>query len=164
MTKELCSGVASWLRARDIPARTGWSGRERERIGAPFVLVSLRRCDALSGGFQEYLGELYNENTGAWEEFYGKKLELELGLDLYAPEAASEDALQELAEKLVQALTLEQPQGLRVGEITCGGIEWDRNQRCLRQEITAKCTAWLRAVCADSGEFLDFELRGGWKI
>ena len=49
-------------------------------------------------------------------------------------------------------------------EITCGGIEWEKNQRCLRQEITAKCTAWLRAVCADSGEFLDFELRGGWKI
>ena len=162
--KQLCSGVATWLTGRDIPARAGWSGGERERMSAPFVLVTLRRCDALSGGFQEYLGELYNEDIGAWEEFYGKKLELELGLDLCAPETASEDQIQPMTEKLVQLLTLEQPEGLRVGEITCGGIEWDKDQRCLRQEITAKCTAWLRAVCADSGEFLDFELRGGWKI
>ena len=137
MTAELCPGVAAWLKERGLPARSGWSGREREELKFPIALVTLRRCDAVSGGFQEYLGEVYNEDTGAWEEFYGKKLELELGLDLYAPEGEAGEALQGLAEKLVQALTLENPDGLRVGEITCGGIAWDKDQRCLKQEITA---------------------------
>lgn len=163
-TRSLCQGVAAWLMEREVKARAAWPGQEREGLEAPVVFVSLRSCQALSGGFQDYLGEVYNEQTGAWEEFYGKKLELELGLDVYAPETAAERELQQLAQQVIQTLTLGAPEGLQVGEMTCGEIRWDEQQCCLVREMTAHCTAWLRAVAAQSGEFIDFELRGGWKI
>ena len=40
------------------------------------VVVSLRGCQAECSGFQDYLGERLNEQTGLWEERYGKKAKL----------------------------------------------------------------------------------------
>ena len=130
---------------------------------APIVLVTVKEYNACSAGFEDYLGEQYNEENGTWEELYGRKAEVTLGLDLYAPERASEQSLQKLLERLISLLTLEAPDGLQVGNITCGQTKWDEGQRRLKREISARCTLWLRAVCSEGTEFLDFELRGGWK-
>ena len=54
-------------------------------------------------------------------------------------------------------------EGLQVEALICGEPGWDEKQRCLRQQVTAKCTAWLLAVSREETAFLDFELRGGWK-
>lgn len=161
---ELPTALCEWLSERDIPALTGWTGMERGKMDAPAVLVTVREFDARSAGFEDYLGEAYNEEKGTWEELYGKKAEVTLGLDLYAPERASEQSLQTLLERLICLLTLEAPDGLQVGKITCGQTGWDENQRRLKREVSAQCTLWLRAVCTEGTEFLDFELRGGWKI
>ena len=159
----ISAAVCRWLTERGIPAREGWSGQVRSATGEAFVLVSVREYTACNAGFEHYLGERYNEETAAWEELYGRKVELTLGLDLYAREREREAALQELAQKVAGALTLETPEGLQIGRITCGETVWSEKQRCLTREMSAACTAWLRAVCSEGGEFLDFELRGGWK-
>ena len=159
----ISAAVCRWLTERGIPAREGWSGQVRSAPGEAFVLVSVREYTACNAGFEHYLGERYNEETAAWEELYGRKVELTLGLDLYARERESEAALQELAQKVAGALTLEAPEGLQIERITCGETVWSEKQRCLTREMSAACTAWLRAVCSEGGEFLDFELRGGWK-
>lgn len=130
---------------------------------APAVVVTVRSCEAAQGGFAYYLGERYNEETARWEELYGRRLELELGLDVYAPEQSGQGQVQGLLEKLTAALTLEQPEGLRVEKLVCGELVWDQKQRRLHQEVTAKCTAWLCAAAPEETVFLDFELRGGWK-
>ena len=159
----ISAAVCRWLTERGIPAREGWSGQARNAPGEAFVLVSVREYAACNAGFEHYLGERYNEETAAWEELYGRKVELTLGMDLYARERENEGALQELAQKVAGALTLETPEGLQIGRITCGETQWSEKQRCLKREMSAACTAWLRAVCSEGGEFLDFELRGGWK-
>ena len=156
--------VARWLAERGIPARSAWDGAPCERLNGVCVVVSMKKYAAHPGGFENYLGERYDDGRGAWEEVYGKRVELELGLDLYAPENCTEQETQRVLESMVSALTLEPPDGLRVGEILCGEVGREEALCCLKREVTAKCTAWLQATCEDGGEFLDFELRGGWKI
>lgn len=160
---KLPNQLCQWLKEREIPALTGWTGVERNAMSAPAVLVTVKEYHACSAGFEDYLGEQYNEEKGIWEELYGKKVEVTLGLDLYAPERESEQSLQTLLERLISLLTLEAPDGLQVGNITCGQTKWDEGQRRIKREVSARCTLWLRAVCSEGTEFLDFELRGGWK-
>ena len=166
MTQDLGvpSAVADWLVEREIPARSGWSGMQRQGVMQPLVVVTLREYAALPAGFEHYLGERYNDKTAAWEEVYGRKVELTLGLDLYAPEMGREEELQRLLERLTQVLTLSAPAGIQVERIACGETRWDEKQRVLKREVSAVCTAWLVAACPEGAEFLEFELRGGWKI
>lgn len=165
MSQELgiAAVVCRWLNERGIPAAEGWTGQPRPCAEEPVVVVTVQEYTAATAGFEHYLGERYNEETANWEELYGRKVELTLGLDLYAPEREKEAALQDLAQRLAGILTLETPEGLQVGKITCGKTEWDEQQRRLKREMSASCMAWLRAACAEGAEFLDFELRGGWK-
>lgn len=160
---KLPNQLCEWLKQREIPALTGWTGVERSAMAAPAVLVTVKEYSACSAGFEDYLGEQYNEEKGTWEELYGRKAEVILGLDLYAPERESEQSLQTLLERLISMLTLEIPDGLQVGNITCGQTKWDEGQRRIKREVSARCTLWLHAVCSEGTEFLDFELRGGWK-
>lgn len=160
----ICAAVAAWLREQGVNAREGWSALDRVRLAAPAAVVTVREYAARPGGFENYLGERYSPEKGVWEELYGKKVEVKLGLDLYGPEVCSEQELQRTAEELVRLLTLGGPEGLQVGEVTCGETVWDEKQRLLRRTMTARCTAWLQAVGHEGAEFLDFELRGGWKI
>ena len=64
---------------------TAWTGRERERLTRPTAVVSVRKCQVGPAGFQDYLGEQFDKDSGQWRELYGRKAELTLGLDLYAP-------------------------------------------------------------------------------
>ena len=160
----IVTGMCAFLTGQGIPARPAWAGEERARPGEGVVVVGLRRYEAAQGGFAHYLGEHYDEDTARWQEVYGKQVEVELSLDLYAGERQGGGGMQELLERLVQELTLSAPEGVQVGEITCGPTRWDGENRCLTREVSARCTLWLRCVAGEGGAFTDFELRGGWKI
>lgn len=160
----IAAGLAGWLEERGIRALTGWSGQERGREREPTVAVTVREFEAGSGGFGHYLGERYEEESACWVEVYGRRVELTLGLDIYAREGESEEKLQRLAEELARVLTREEPLGLRVEKLICGPCRWDEKQRRLCREVSARCIGWLEASRVDESEFLDFELRGGWKI
>ena len=162
--EQITAAVTAWLKERGVEAVDGWSARERRAMSGPTVVVTVRSCEAGQGGFAHYLGERYSQENARWEELYGRRLEVELGLDLYAPEGTGQGEMQEMLEKLMQALTLESPEGLRLEKLCCGELGWDEKQRRLRQKVTAKYLAWLRAAAAeDESEFLEFELRGGWR-
>ena len=157
------AAVAAFLTERGVPARMGWSGTERVSPGGPLVLVTLRGYETAPGGFSHYLGERYREDTAAWEECYGRRVRVELGMDLVAPEECGQEELNRLVEQLAGALAVEAPEGLKIDTLTCGAPAWDEKQRCLRQPVSAVCTAWLMALSREEEVFLDFELRGGWK-
>ncbi len=161
--EKLPAALARWFQERELPVHAGWTGEHRASVTGATAVVTVQRYEARSAGLGDYLGERYNGETGRWEEVYGRAVSATLGLDLYATERGSEGELQQLLEGLVGVLTLEPPAGLLVGDITCGETRWDEEQRCLKREVRAACTLWLQAVQAETGEFLDFELRGGWK-
>lgn len=155
--------MAEYLSGQGVAALTAWPAGERQELKTPVAVVSLRGCQAGPGGFQDYLGERYNESTGLWEELYGRRAELTFGLDLYAAPDSDGTQLQAAFDRLAAALTRGVPEGMALQSFSCGQTEYDGQSRLLKRQVEAVCTAHLCAVAQTGGEFLDFELRGGLK-
>ena len=155
--------MADYLNGQGVNAMAAWPAAPREEREEPVVAVSLRGCQVGPSGFQDYLGERYDESTGHWEERYGRKARLTLGLDIYAPEKGGGAAVQTAFDALAGALILGGPEGLAVEEFSCGQTVRDGENRRLKRPVEAVCTAWLCAVDGGSGVFTDFELRGVMK-
>jgi len=102
--------VTEFLNSRGVSAVTAWPMAPRREPERTVAVVSLRGCKVEPGGLQNYLGDRFDEETGRWEERYGRKARLTLGLDLYAPEKGDGQAVQRAFDKLVQVLLLEEPE------------------------------------------------------
>jgi len=154
--------LADYLKEKGVPAQAAWPDEKRKFLTKPVAIVSLRECCTEPAGMMDYLGEQYNENTGLWEECYGRRVKLTFGLDLYAPETGGEE-LQGTAAALAHALSTGSPEGLAVKEFSCGETEYDGSARLLKRKASVVCSGWLCAVAQADEPFLDFELRGGLK-
>ena len=152
--------LAGYLSARGVPAVTAFPAVPRREEGGPVAVVSLRGCRAVSSGFQNYLGERYDEASGRWEERYGKKAELTFGLDLYAPERADGEVLQRAFDELAGVLLTGGPEGMELKELSCGETVRDGESRRLKRPAEAVFTLCLTAAADAGGPFTDFELRG----
>ena len=119
--------------------------------------VSLRACSGGPPGFQDYLGERYDEAAGRWEELYGKKVRLTFGLDLYAATAAQ---VQEGLDALTAALAQGGPEGLRPVAFSAGETAWRKEAGRYFCPVQAEFEAWSYAVTGEDGAFLDFAVRG----
>lgn len=156
--------MAEYLRGQGVDARTAWPEGARLEEEKPVVVVSLRSCQAGPAGFQDYLGERYNDKTGLREEIYGRRAELTFGLDLYGPRREDGGEIQKAFDELAGALTKGGPDGLAVKEFSCGETEYDQGARRMKRCVQVVCTAYLYAAARPDGVFLDFELRGGIKV
>lgn len=152
--------MAEYLTQHGVTARAAWPRGEREGLEGAVVSVSLRGCRTGPSGFQDYLGERYNQEAGRWEELYGRRTELTFGLDLYAPAQGGGGELQQAFDRMSQAFAAGGPQGLQVQEFSCGETEYDGSGRLLKRQVQAVCSAYLYAVTEPGGAFLDFEIRG----
>ena len=156
--------MADFLNSRGVRAVTAWPMTPRREPEGPVAVVSLRGCRAGPASFQNYLGDRYNEETGRWEEQYGRKAEITFGLDLYAPEKGDGEAVQAAFDALAGALLLGGPEGLELQSFSCGQTVRVGESRRLKRPVEAVCTAWLCAVSDAGGAFVDFELRGVRKV
>lgn len=152
--------MADYLNEQGVPAVTAWPMAARKGLEEAVVVVSLRGCRAGPAGFQNYLGDRFDERTGRWEERYGRKAELTFGLDIYAPEGKDGEAVQAAFDSLAGALLLGGPEGLDLQEISCGQTVREADSRRLKRPAEAVCTAYLCAVSNAGGAFTDLELRG----
>ena len=155
--------MADYLNKRGVAAVTAFPAALRQEREEPVAVVYLRGCRAEQAGFQNYLGERYNRETGRWEERYGRRARLTFGLDLYAPEKGDGEAVQAAFDALAGALLLGGPEGLELQSFSCGQTVRDGESRRLKRSVEAVCTAWLCAVSDAGGAFVDFELRGVMK-
>ena len=152
--------MADYLNGQGVPAVTAWPMNPRQERKGPVAVVSLQGCKAGPACFQNYLGERFDEETGRWEERYGKRVQLTFGLDLYAPERGDGEGLQGAFDTLAGALLMGGPEGLELLEFSCGATAWDSENRRLNRTVEAVCAGWLCAVTDGGGGFTDFELRG----
>ena len=152
--------MADYLNGKGVRAITAWPDAPRAEGEEPVVVVSLRGCRVGPAGFQNYLGERFDEASGRWEERYGKRAELTFGLDIYAPEQGGGEGVQKAFDALAGALLLGGPDGMDLREFSCGATVWDAQRRRLRRPVEAVCAAWLCAAADAGGGFVDFELRG----
>lgn len=152
--------LADYLSARGVPAVTAFPAAARQECAEPVAVVSLRGCRTESSGFQNYLGERFQEETGRWEETYGHRAALTFGLDLYAPERGDGEALQRAFDALAGVLLLDGPAGMELKELSCGETVRDGESRRLKRPAEAVFTLYLTAAVDAGGLFTDFELRG----
>ena len=152
--------MADYLKAHGVRAVTAWPGEPKKEWEKAVVVVSLRGCKAGSSGFQDYLGEHLDAASGRWEERYGKRAEVTLGLDIYAPERGGGEAVQEAFDALAGALILGGPEGMDLREFSCGQTVRDGERRLLKRPVATVCAVMLWAVEDAGGGFIDFELRG----
>ena len=152
--------MAEYLAQHGVKAGAAWPQGEREPLEGASASVSLRGCRAGPSGFQDYLGERYNQEAGRWEELYGRRAELTFGLDLYAPAQGGGAEIQQAFDRISAAFAAGGPQGLEIQEFSCGETSYDRGGRLLKRQVQVVCSAYLYAVAEPGGEFLDFEIRG----
>lgn len=158
--EELREATAEFLRAQGIPAVTAWNDTPRTRRDEAVAVVSLREVRGGPAGLRDYLGERYDEDTGRWEELYGKRAALTLGLDLYAPERLGESACAALFARLSEVLADGGPEGLAVQELSCGETVFSAAEGRFRCPVQAVCQVYLYAEADEKGEFTDFKVRG----
>ncbi len=152
--------VAEYLNDCGLHAVTAWQSEKRQANDGTVVAVSMRKCSLHAGGFRNYLGERQNSETGRWEELYGQAAEMTLGLDIYAPYASGEDAIERTFDQLVGCLG--DGCGLKLEEISCKETEYDVSDRLLKRAVEAVCRVYLIAtVDEDNVEFMKFEVKGG---
>lgn len=157
---QLTGYLVESLKEHGVDAVDAWDGRTRRELSAPAVAVSLRGCTASPAGFAQYLGERYNQETGRWEELYGRQAKLTIGLDVYAP-AGQEQAMQNTAQRMLQTLDEQGACGLSLEEIVWDETGYDSQQRLLCRPVRAVCRARLYGAAQEGEEFVDFEIRGG---
>lgn len=158
--EQICQVMADYLNGRGVPAAVAWPADPRREQKDTLAVVSLRGCEAGPSGFQDYLGERYDDRSGRWTEWYGRRARLTIGLDLCAPEGGDGQAVQRAFDALAGALILGGPEGLRVEEFSCGRTAYDPDSRRLMRPVQAVCGAYLCAEAGTDGSFTDFEVRG----
>ena len=141
---------------------TAWTGRERERLTRPTAVVSVRKCQVGPAGFQDYLGERFDRDSGQWTELYGRKAELVFGLDIYGGGRTGEADLQAAFDRMARALMDRGPEGLLVQEFSCGETEYDSRCGRMKKPAQAVCAAYVWNE-EERETFREIEVRGGMR-
>ncbi len=158
---QIGSRIATHLEQMGMCAVTSWDGGNRLERDCPVVAVSLRGCQSKNGSFANYLGEQLNSDTGGWEEIYGRRVTLTMGLDLYATVAVGECAIVQAFDQMVEGLTTNGLDGMNLVTISCGETVYDEGERLLKRTVEGEWDIYLYAVCAEGDSFLDFRVKGG---
>ena len=149
MFDEVISAIIAALRKKGIPAAAQYRGEllRENRL----VCVGIRGGRMLSSGAGEYLG-LKNGR-----ELFGFRAEITAAADIFAESAAG---CLSLLDKLGGALG-SLPGGLRGAALSCEEVRPDEDTGLYRLPAEICGTAYFSAEQdEDSGEFLDFTLRG----
>lgn len=157
---ELRGAMARYLLDHEVDAVTAWEPGMRTRRDGPAAVVSLRGCESGPAGLRDYLGERFDEKSGRWVELYGKRAEVTLGLDLYAPKALGEQGCAALFTKVAEVLAGGGPAGLTVMRLVCGEAVYDGQEGLFRCPVQAVCGVYLYASAEEDGTFSDFVVRG----
>lgn len=158
--EELREATAQFLNEKGVAAVTAWSKEPRTQRDGPVAAVSLRGCQGSPAGFRDYLGERYDPVRDVWEELYGKRAVLTLGLDIYAPRSSGEGGCAAHFARLTEALADDGPEGLYVKALSCGETVYDKAEGLFRCKAEAVCEVYLYAVAQEGGSFADFRVKG----
>ncbi len=153
--------LTAFLTAKGVKAQEAFPERARGRLTKPLVVAGIQSLVAEEAGFQNYLGDRYDEALHRWEERYGQKTEVRIFLELYSPRSQGEKGLRELMDQLAQAFSQEGPAGLWVKELSFGKGSYDRESDLFQAEGDVLCEGLLYSAQDEEGSFLSFEVRGG---
>lgn len=152
--------MADYLEGQGIPVVLAWPETMRKRLDRPVVVVSLRSCEGGPTGFQDYLGERFDEKTGIWQELYGKRVKVVFGLDIYAPRESGVEGCQTIFNTLAGALNSAGPTGLHISVLSSKETLFQTTSGLYYCPAEGVCEVWVYAVADEEGIFSDFEVKG----
>ena len=163
LTDVVLNAVVEILEREGINAFLQFPERAADLKNGVFVCLSVDKCRSLSSGLGEYLGVLSGMGGKPDKELYGRRLELELGFEIFSPygEGFGATACLKCADKL-KSLHMLFPSGIQALEFSYGEISADDELAVFRCLCKLSCTAFLIAEGDgdESIEFLDFVLKG----
>lgn len=158
--KQVRSLLAQKLTAAGLPVVTAWVRTKIPQLTTAAAVLGVQETQSGDAALWQYLGEQWDAAQGCPVERYGKKLQLTLYVDLYAPRGAAE-AIEQAWETLETALLEPLAEGLRIETVQRGETAADNASGYLKCRCTARCTACFTAVRAEEGAALtDFTLKG----
>ncbi len=157
---QIRSAMLTTLEKAGLMAVAAWPYQGYQGLTEGLVAVSVRSCEDQQAGFGHYLGERYDSDTDKWQELYGKKIQIEFGLNIYTPTKGGAQESQEIFDKLSEAFQVYAPAGLKVEKLSRGEITLNKTLGVFCCPVEAQCNAFLYAIAEDGGEFVDFEVKG----
>ena len=150
--------VIDALNAGGVTAMEAFPADRAKRWPGAVAAVAVGAAEGKMLGFCNYLGEMYDQEAGTVRELYGKQLAAEILVDIRAERAADcESACGRAADVLLGGL----PAGIRCGELSWEGIQWEKDTGMFRRRGRLQCRAVFVAESGGDDEaFLDFRLKG----
>lgn len=161
---QICASVVQCLKEGGVDAVNAWGLEHQTRRAGAVAAVSLRGCSGTPSGFQDYLGERYDPESGRWKELYGRRAKLTFGLDLYAGGRDGAQQCQTAFDAMMETLRDGAPLGWKLESLNREETRFDEQQGLFRCPVQAVCEAYLYAVKEENGSFEDFEVRGGRNV
>ena len=150
--------VLSALGDAGLTALAAFPAEEARRYSGAVAAVAVDTAESKTVGFCNYLGEAWDEVAGTVREFYGKRLEATITVEIRGAQAAVCDGgAESAAEVLLGGL----PSGIRPGELSWEGICWEKETGMFLRRGRLQCQAGLVAQSIGTDPmFLDFILKG----
>lgn len=153
--------MTAFLKKQGVEAMSAWPSQRSQVPAVPLAVVQIKQMEAGPAGFQNYLGQQYDEKTGHWTERYGQKMTVSFLIELYSPESRGESGCRALLDLLADALQEGGPDGLTVEKWSMGGTDFDTASGLFRGTVRVVCRTVLVALSDEYGAFLGFEVKGG---
>ena len=155
---QIRTAVLEALQKAGIPAMAQYPDRQAKSYTGAAATVGVGAASGKAAGFCHYLGEMTDPETQAVRERYGRELTGQITVELRADRAADcESGCETATEALLNGL----PEGIRTGDLTWEAICWEKNTGMFLRRGSLACRAlFLAESDAESGEFLDFRLKG----
>lgn len=150
--------VIDALNAGGVTAMEAFPADRAKRWPGAVAAVAVGAAEGKMLGFCNYLGEMYDQEAGTVRELYGKQLAAEILVDIRAERAADcESACGRAADVLLGGL----PAGIRCGELSWEGIQWEKDTGMFRRRGRLRCrVVFVAESGGDDEAFLDFRLKG----
>ena len=159
--KQVKRAVVKAMTDAGVTAVESYSAERFKMSKCAVTAVGARETVIEPGGGLAYLGRKADEKTQEVREVYGRKMDLTLSLDVYAPREFGADGCEETAEMAMQALMTALPEGLKLRELHLGQTEWDKVTGMFRLRASAAYEAYfLCEMAEDETVFTDFVLKG----
>ena len=159
--QQVKAALTDAIAAAGVSAVGAYSEETLKKYQTAVAAVGTREMSVTHAGAAEYLGERYDAQRGTVLEVYGRRMELSLSLDLYAPRAVGAEGCEAAADTVTQVMMTALPCGLRVQEIRWAQVEWDRTYGMYHLGAQANYEAYFTAETAEeTAAFTDFILRG----
>ena len=152
--------IEQQLRDAGLQVCPAWERTAFPELESAAAVIGAAKSEREDGALWNYLGLAWDEGQGAMVERYGKRLNAEIFVDLYAPRdqvQAVEQALQTLEEALMAPLC----PGLSILSLQRGEICCEDYSRYLKCRCILSCAAYFTQTRDEDGALLtDFILKG----